>query len=330
MRRSINCCRRGFTLIELLVVIAIIAVLIALLLPAVQQAREAARRSSCKSNLKQIGIALHNYHGTHGVFPPAGVAYGWCNRSVGNPGSPIIHNTNGLSFLLPALEQGALYNSIRPEIARQGLDEGRCCGLAGNTDGTLAGNPAVNAPAMATLVQVFLCPSDPGRTHLGKGTTYGVPSGSGGAKTCYDFITARADFSCNFWERTSPTNRRMFGENSRTRFKDVTDGTTNTFMIGESTLEVANGEPNPWGYRGWVQTGVDPAGTGINLWDVSMTTGLQRYGVLNSWGQSGSLHTGGCQFTLGDGSVRFISQNTNLTVLYRLSTMGDGNVTQLP
>jgi hypothetical protein len=181
---------------------------------------------------------------------------------------------------------------------------------------------------MSTLVPVFLCPSDPGRTHLGLGTTYGVSAGNGGAKTCYDFITSRADFTCNSWSRAATTSRRIFGENSSSMFRDITDGSSNTLAIGESTLEVANGEPNPWGYRGWVQTGVDVATSGINLWDV--VSGSEKVGTLNSWGQAGSLHTGGCHFTLADGAVRFISENVNLTVLTRLATMADGNATQVP
>ena len=99
-----GCRSAGFTLIELLVVIAIIAILIALLLPAVQQAREAARRSQCKNNLKQLGLALHNYHGTHSVFPPAEVANGYCTDNNSTP-PPAAMNLNGLVMLLPYLDQ---------------------------------------------------------------------------------------------------------------------------------------------------------------------------------------------------------------------------------
>ena len=176
--------RKAFTLIELLVVIAIIAILIALLLPAVQQAREAARRSECKNKLKQIGLALHNYHSTHQLFPPGGVGYGWCNVNSTYTGSPVIQNTNGLSFLLPYLDQAPLSTRINSEIARHPLNTGRCCGLTGNTSGTVAGNPNTNAPAMATQLGIFLCPSDPGRPNLGSPGTYGVTAAPGGAKTC--------------------------------------------------------------------------------------------------------------------------------------------------
>jgi prepilin-type N-terminal cleavage/methylation domain-containing protein/prepilin-type processing-associated H-X9-DG protein len=319
--------RRGFTLIELLVVIAIIAILIALLLPAVQQAREAARRTECKNKLKQIGLGCHNYHSTHGSFPPAGLDYGWCNVSSTRPGSPTIRNINGLALLLPYLEQKAANDKLVKTSGHQGLTTGCCCSYSGNTSGTLAGAPSQNAAIMATQMSAFLCPSDGGQRSLGTSSCYGVAGG--GAKTCYDFITSRSDFSCNNWAGSSAASRRMFGENSNTRVADVTDGTTNTLMLGESTLNVANGEAAAWGYRGWVMTGVDVAGTGLNLWDVP-TGGSPTFGNLNSWGQAGSLHPGGAHFALGDGSVRFIAQNINLTLLTQLATMADGNVAQVP
>ncbi|QDV50610.1 DUF1559 domain-containing protein [Gimesia fumaroli] len=323
--------RRGFTLIELLVVIAIIAILIALLLPAVQQAREAARRASCKNKIKQIALALHNYNETHSVFPPGGINYGWCTPDPNQAPGDTTHNKNGFSLLLPFLDQAPLYNKINQDTANSSQDTGYCCSYPGR-GAPLAGNPADNADAMSTLLDVFLCPSDDGSTQLTPATTYeqayGTLTGSGPAQTNYEF-SADQSINCNNWSRQAPNARKMFGENSRTKMKDVKDGTSNTLMVCETAREVANGEAPAWGMRGWVTTGgdIDP---GINVWDVPTGWTRPDVGNLNSWGQVGSLHTGGAHFGLGDGAVRFISENTDLTLLRRLGTMSDGLVVELP
>lgn len=320
--------RRGFTLIELLVVIAIIAVLVALLLPAVQQARESARRTQCRNNLKQLGLAVHNYESTNGRFPPAGIGYGWCNVSASYPGTPRIHNLNGLTLLLSFLDKEPLANQFNYNIAVQGLNTGCCCSLVGNTAGTLAGNPAVHSTILNQPQSAFLCPSDAGVVDQGVGTCYGTTTGSGGAKTNYDFITARADFSCNNWSVSAANVRRMFGENSSTKASAVTDGLSNTLMIGETTLNVYNGRTASWGYRGWVMTGVDVETTGINRWYYAVGVPVipERLG---SWGQAGSSHVGGAHFTMGDGTVRFLSENMNLTLLTNLAKMADNSVVSL-
>lgn len=320
--------RRGFTLIELLVVIAIIAVLVALLLPAVQQARESARRAQCRNNLKQLGLAVANYESANGRYPPAGIGYGWCNITASNPGTPRIHNLNGLTLLLSFMDKDPLATQFDYSVAVQGLTTGCCCSLTGNTSGTLAGNPAVHSTILNQQQSAFLCPSDAGNPDQGAGTCYGTTSGTGGAKTNYDFITSRSDFNCNNWSVTSQSVRRMFGENSSTKAASVTDGLSNTLMLGETTLNVYNGRTASWGYRGWVMTGVDVESTGINKWFFSASVPVipERLG---SWGQAGSAHVGGAHFTLGDGSVRFISENVNLTLLTNLAKMADGNADSL-
>lgn len=319
--------RLGFTLIELLVVIAIIAILIALLLPAVQQAREAARRASCKNKIKQISLALHNYHETHRVFPPGAINYGWCTTTPAQMVGRTTHNKNGLSLLLPFLDQAPLYNQINQATANSAQNTGYCCSYGGSGV-PLAGNPADNADEMTNLLDVFLCPSDDGTTHLGTGAPYGTTVAPGPAKTNYE-LSADQTISCNLWAGQARNARKIFGENSRAKISDIKDGSSNTIMVCETTRTVANGEPPAWGMRGWVTTGgdIDP---GINVWDVPTGATQPSVGNLNSWGQVGSLHTGGAHFGFGDGAVRFISENTDLTLLRRLGTMSDGFVVEVP
>ncbi len=171
--------QRGFTLIELLVVIAIIAILIALLLPAVQQAREAARRSQCKNNLKQLGLAMHNYHDTHRVFPPAAAL----------PSGVTVDRYAWSVFLLPFADQAPLYNAIAP-------------------NGSAVPSATANSNRLRTVLSVYKCPSDVGSPINPNFSNYG---------------------SSNY-----PVSWQMCSDNSRTKMRDVTDGTSNTVLIGES------------------------------------------------------------------------------------------------
>ncbi len=328
--------RRAFTLIELLVVIAIIAILIGLLLPAVQKIRESAARMKCTNNLKQLAIAVHNYESSNQTLPPAGKGYGWCSSAPGGTGDTTILNMSGWVLVLPFMEQGALFSQLNLNGAFSNEATGYCCGYTGNLNGTLAGDASTNGNGalMATIIPGFNCPTDNGNRVEAASSAYGPGGSLKGTLVNYDFIASRSDSGlvlppgngCNFWKRSTPGTRYMFGENSNAKLLDVKDGTSNTFMLGEITVSVANGECNPWGYRAWVMTGVDPNG-GINIW--YNPSGTPQVGTLSSWGQAGSLHVGGCNFAMGDGSVRFVRDAVSSTILLQSCYMADGTTPNL-
>jgi prepilin-type N-terminal cleavage/methylation domain-containing protein len=320
--------RRAFTLIELLVVIAIIAILIGLLLPAVQKVRAAAARMACSNKLKQLALACHNYENANSKLPPAGVGYGWCIVSGPYAGDSQVLNLNGLVLLLPYIEQDNLFKKLNTQSAFGNQKTGYCCSYVGNTNGALVGDATTNGNGaqMATAIQSFLCPSDSGNILQGPGAAYGPGGSLDGAKTNYDFVTSTNDFNCNYWRAAPGSARYIFGENSGTRMTDITDGTSNTFMLGETTRTVYNGRTASWGYRGWVMTGIDPR-AGINDWTFTGITPVP--GQLGSWGRAGSLHTGGCHFAMGDASVRFVRETTGAGPLTQAAMMSDGSVTTL-
>jgi len=289
--------RHAFTLIELLVVIAIIAVLIALLLPAVQQAREAARRSQCRNNLKQLGLALHNYHDTHNTFPMN-------MRSFVTAPSP---NNSGFSFIsmiLPYIDQAPLYNTLNFSYA------------------TTNSASSSNLTASKTVLPALLCPSDPTpgyREDLA--ATWNWPSGPGATKnkgaaavTCYkgwagngvDNSPANAMF-----ERTTTSVIRM---------RDIIDGTSNVFAMGEHSPSYA-----PW--CGWISTNgawttyrADTRLNGIKL--TFPTPNNEEVGGPRE--AAVSMHVGGGFFLLADGSVHFISENMSSTVYLQIGCHNDG------
>jgi len=261
---------RGLTL---LVVIAIIAILIALLLPAVQQAREAARRSSCKNNLKQIGLALHNYHDVHGVLPPMVVTN---TADKDYPSTSNVESWGWSAFLLPFVDQAPLYNSSGIGSARFLENE-----LNGAADAVLS---------------VYRCPSDTGPSVGGQrflnvaGTNYGAfvhHASSGGAGGSDD---------------------GGFHRNSRVSFRDITDGLSNTMAVGECAYKLKNVTINMKAWAGCREGNdgncVDEVGLS-GRWPINDVSGS----VDQNAEAPGSQHVGGVQVVLFDGSVRFISEN---------------------
>jgi prepilin-type N-terminal cleavage/methylation domain-containing protein len=316
----------AFTLIELLVVIAIIAILIALLLPAVQQAREAARRTQCKNNLKQIGLALHNYHDAFGLFPYSVSAAG-TDQPI-----PLVKNASGWVLLLPYIDQAPLYNTINHMAAM-----GRYMGpsWAVNPSPLAMGGPTpANAQAAATKLVVLLCPTDSGRQfYPGHDGWYGCETGVVSYKSTYAFSTS-AGYGTPRWNDLSQYTRCMFGPDGNTTIRDISDGTSNTVAITETTLNVGDGVTGSWGCMQHVGGGVDFATLNgqrrINDWQCcGWTTPPWTYtypaGTLGEWGTPGSMHTGGCHVTLADGSVRFISENIDAVTRTRLGQIADGN-----
>ena len=300
--------RHGFTLIELLVVIAIIAVLIALLLPAVQQAREAARRSQCKNNLKQFGLAMHNYHGVHLVFP-----YG--HRWAAGAGEIRVSET-WFHLLLPFIEQANLHDAYTQAHAAQ---------QATDSDGrTVVWDTIYIAPNVAnTVVSMAVCPSDPKSPGDCRGFhgNYVANTGTAAVRIAHGL--------------------GMFYQNSDTDIADVADGTSNTLMIAESLVRgsgVAWGEPGAYWIGGahgcYGFTTLEAPNTPLPDQILACQTTTNPDAPCTSIGPSisttfnyaRSSHTGGVQVLLADGSVRFVSDSVNLLTWQALATRNGNEV----
>jgi prepilin-type N-terminal cleavage/methylation domain-containing protein len=355
--------RQGFTLIELLVVIAIIAILIALLLPAVQQAREAARRTQCKNNLKQLALAAHNFHDVYSRFPPGNLMewktdVGYTNAWRGSgPSRLSFGNTSGIGVLfqlLPYIEQANLYNNA--DIAKGFLDYSGSLTLQGGSKkgnatpwffGRSAGSTSTNAWALAqTRMPMFECPSDPqlGKdyrlwysqwcgaqtvsfgggnsvddvlkptNYSGCGGMFAWASGNGRFSGCSGFLR-NLDFNGDGRTPDITSESQMVGVFSYSRKKvamrDITDGTSNTMLFGEST----------WGTQwnmAWMGASHMP------MWWTYRFTKIGA-GGLDNWTWH-SYHTGGYQAASADGSVRFVSANTDRFISLKYAAMGDGLV----
>ncbi len=309
----------GFTLIELLVVIAIIAILIALLLPAVQQAREAARRTQCRNNLKQIGLALHNYHDVHLVFPP-----GYIASQVGETDPASAETGTGFAWgvmILPQLEQTALFDHFD-------LNE--------------AATDAHNIEHAQTGLTAFRCPSDPAPnlfTVSDGSVDYEVPSANYVGVYGYGDVTMRPG-------RPDPAG--ILYRNSSTRLRDVTDGASNTMLAGErmhahrfvpSMPEVAANStwyaslPNIFRPAGMTMPDVGPASLVLGHVGQTMPSGATMHhppNTTNMIANFSSAHTGGMHFLMADGSVHFLSENVDYNTFRWLGQRADGEVLSFP
>ena len=292
--------RVGFTLVELLVVIAIIAVLIALLLPAVQQAREAARRTQCKSNMKQLGLALHNYHEVHRTFPP-----GWI--AVGNSPHSAHDGLNGAGWgamILPYLDQTPLYQTF---------------------DADYSIHDPVNVSFIGTVLTAWQCPSDP------KPDKWKIEHESNPGTVLAKLPTANYIGSfgtddlhgCENAAGNSPvlpsgqcTSDGVFYHNSKVKIRDIIDGTANTFMVGERRTDANQGWFSTW--PGMVAEGEEAFQRILGSADHVPNDRIAHFDDFSS------RHVGGAQFTLGDGSVRFISENIDRGLYQSLATIQEG------
>ena len=323
--------RRGFTMIELLVVIAIIAILIALLLPAVQQAREAARRTQCKNNLKQLGLALHNHHDAFLYFPSQRDQ----DEAPVDPSNQSFYRWSPLAMLTPYLDQSNIYNQLDLKSPLYLYSSG--------PPPSVTTNPALSG-VVSTKVPVFLCPSD---IHERVSNTWGA--------TNYVFCQGTGQDG-GAYEDTDGA----FAIDSRTKARDVTDGLSNTVFVSEHLI----GSAAPDSTRGVANSGSEwnlasvwnASATAVeDSWclDNSATVTFQRGekwadGSVNDTGynhfrnpnsrtndcysryasskSARSRHAGGVNALLGDGAVRFVSENISIEIWQALGSVSGGEV----
>jgi prepilin-type N-terminal cleavage/methylation domain-containing protein/prepilin-type processing-associated H-X9-DG protein len=300
--------RRGFTLIELLVVIAIIAVLIGLLLPAAQAAREAARRAQCANNLKQIGLALHNYNDSFAVFPP-----GWISRP-GSDGDNTGPGWGWAAMILPQIEQAAVFNAINFSLAIE--------------------VPA-NQTARLTKINTYICPSDSSLRPVFTVVDDSTSSMALGSPIC---DVASSDYvGCFGKGDVSDIPGRDFGEgiffrNRSVRISEITDGTSQTLAAGEKSQNLAQAT--------WTGAVTHAA---VPITELQTENGLSPEGgdalVVSHTGeldgpnskpahadQFWARHPGGCQFTFADGSVRYLKEKRPLAIFQALATRQGGEM----
>ncbi|WP_425398841.1 DUF1559 domain-containing protein [Aeoliella sp.] len=338
--------RNGFTLVELLVVIAIIGILVGLLLPAVQAAREAARRSSCQNNLHQIGVALQSYHSAQGFFP-----YGAMDDDCDAGQKRSWHTWRTL--ILPYMEQQALFDQL--DEIEQNYPRGGCFGADVNS--VWAKSPLQQSP-----VHEYICPSEDGvmieispynATWVGPassarasyfGNAGPVSSGPrdwGAENVCGQCINGVA-CPCEYGNGHGRNRGFFHGHNpggpgmldmwaNKIGMKKVPDGSSNTIHVGETHgAQFGSDEPGCFSSNGWMSSWtVSSTVWGINLDYLSILGWDENQHDRNNYTAGcnyRSRHPGGAQFAFVDGSVRFLTDDTSLTLLANLGARNDGNV----
>ena len=293
--------KRAFTLVELLVVITIIGILIALLLPAVQAAREAARRMQCTNNFKQVALAMHSYHGSAGCFPPGMFAV---------PSNTKPFYWGWQTYLLPHMEQSSLYDQIDFGAASCYFDSS-----------TTGGRTMSNRTICNTVISAFLCPTDPqGKEGIcvsppsnGVLEPQLAPSNMCGVSDSLLYVTSWATSTI----KDFPTADGILGGNRSCTIADIKDGTSNTLMVGE----VAGTGPGTYKGDFWACWNILDTHEPIN------SAATAPGGCTTGWRAEAfcSFHPGGCNFAMGDGSARFLSENMAQSLFTALTTRDGAN-----
>lgn len=345
MKKSFGEVRRGFTLVELLVVIAIIGILVGLLLPAVQAAREAARRMNCSNNLKQLGLATHNFESAYKRLPPGFLG----PKPIGSDQWPPTEEYVGhLVFLMPFFEQAQIYDRISAVHALD-IDRIRSDFVPPLPTSNLMYSPwfskAASWNAAQFTIPTLLCPSDSSSSvsetvvaivpYSANATanptiftwTWNPPQPQIG-KTNYLGNSGRMGQSLN---PTVNAFKGPFANRSKTRFGNITDGLTNTFLFGETT---GHWDPAPapstnknsrrlWGFS-WM------TGPMVTHWLIRNFAGTVEYDVTEKrWWNFSTPHTGVRQWAFSDGSVQALSLNMDRNIVLNLSAMADGGQVSL-
>ncbi|QDU62956.1 hypothetical protein Pan216_38300 [Planctomycetes bacterium Pan216] len=308
--------RRAFTLVELLVVIAIIGVLVGLLLPAVQQAREAARRSFCQNNMRQVGLALHNYHDSFNVLPPGTISSSHVAWS---------------SLILPHIDQTSLFDRLD---------------AAGAFDASAAANsPAWDAipeltttgdtPLASTVVSTFVCPSEPG-----SGVNQRLKATISGTNYNFGKSNYMGSFSAHY-HPSNPTATNggsdrptVFYSNSSVSFRAFTDGLASSFMVAERSERPTSGPAGSL-WMGYHSNGGPAIGGTISQFQVQIRIDRSSNDtdyVINGTSNynASSFHDGGAHFLMGDGTVRFVSESIDLRQYAAFGTIDGGEITENP